>query len=69
MVDLGQLPRGAVVEFHISGNAANVWLMDSSTYSQYKSGRSVRAQGRPTQPLLRSECKQLVADAGTRSLT
>lgn len=45
VVDLGQLPRGAVVEFHISGNAANVWLMDSSTYSQYKSGRSVRAQG------------------------
>ena len=45
VVDLGQLPRGAVVELHISGNAANVWLMDSSKYSQYKSGRSVRAQG------------------------
>jgi hypothetical protein len=44
-VDLGQLPRGAVVEFHLSGSAANVWLMDSSTYSRYKRGNQVRAQG------------------------
>lgn len=44
-VDLGQLPRGSVVEFHLSGNAANVWLMDSSTYSRYKRGHRVRAQG------------------------
>lgn len=45
VVDLGNLPRGAVVEFHVSGNAANVWLMDSSTYSRYKRGNQVRAQG------------------------
>ena len=44
-VDLGHLARGTVVEFHLSGNAANVWLMDSSTYSRYKRGHSVRAQG------------------------
>ena len=44
-VDLGQLPRGAVVELHLSGNAANVWLMDSPTYSRYKCGSQVRAQG------------------------
>jgi hypothetical protein len=44
-VDLGQLPRGTVVELHISGNAANVWLMDSSTYSRYKRDNSVRAIG------------------------
>ena len=44
-VDLGHLSRGAVVELHIAGNAANVWLMDSSTYSRYKRGNSVRAIG------------------------
>lgn len=44
-VDLGQLARGAVVELHLSGSAANVWLMDSSTYSRYKRGQSVRAMG------------------------
>lgn len=44
-VDLGHLPRGAVVEFHLSGTAANNWLMDSSTYSRYKRGNRVRAQG------------------------
>lgn len=44
-VDLGHLPHGAVVELHIAGNAANVWLMDSSTYSRYKRGNSVRAIG------------------------
>jgi hypothetical protein len=44
-VDLGYLPRGAVVEFHLSGNAANVWLMNSSTYSRYKRDSRVRAQG------------------------
>lgn len=44
-VDLGRLPRGAVVEFHLSGSEANVWLMDSSTYGRYKRGNQVRAQG------------------------
>lgn len=45
VVDLGQLARGTVVELHLTGNAANVWLMKSSTYSQYKRGKSVRAIG------------------------
>lgn len=45
VVDLGHLPRGAVVELHIGGNAANVWLMDSSTYSRYKRGKGGRAIG------------------------
>jgi hypothetical protein len=45
MVDLGHLPSGAVVEFHVSGNAANVWLMSSATYSRYKRGHQVQAQG------------------------
>ena len=45
MVDLGQLSRGTVVELHVKGSEANVWLMDSSTYSQYKRGKSVRAIG------------------------
>jgi hypothetical protein len=44
-VDLGNLPRGTVVELHITGNAANVWLMDSSTYARYKRGSSIRAIG------------------------
>jgi hypothetical protein len=44
-VDLGQLARGTVVELHLTGNAANVWLMDSSTYSRYKRGQSGRAIG------------------------
>jgi hypothetical protein len=45
VVDLGQLSRDTLVEFHVAGNAANVWLMDSSTYSRYKRGNSVRAIG------------------------
>jgi hypothetical protein len=45
VVDLGQLSRGTVVELHLKGSEANVWLMDSSTYSQYKRDKSVRAIG------------------------
>lgn len=44
-VDLGQRPSGTVVEFHVVGNAANVWLMDASAYSRYKQGYEVRAVG------------------------
>ena len=43
-MDLGNLPRGRAVELHLSGSAANVWLMDPSTYSRYKRGQQVRAQ-------------------------
>lgn len=37
--DLGQLKGGEIVEVILSGNAANVRLMDSSNYSSYKNGR------------------------------
>lgn len=37
--DLGQLKRGDRVQVTLSGNAANVRLMDSSNYYSYKSGR------------------------------
>jgi hypothetical protein len=37
--DLGQLRGGEIVEITLKGNAANVKLMDSSNFSNYKSGR------------------------------
>lgn len=37
--DLGHLNGGEIVEVILSGNAANVRLMDSSNYSNFKSGR------------------------------
>jgi hypothetical protein len=37
--DLGQQPRGAVVRVTLSGNAANVRLLDSSGFSAYRGGR------------------------------
>lgn len=43
--DLGQLKRGQRVQVTLSGNAANVRLMDSSNYQSYKSGRSHRYAG------------------------
>jgi hypothetical protein len=43
--DLGQLKSGQRVEVTLSGNAANVRLMDSSNFSSYKSGRSHRYAG------------------------
>jgi Domain of unknown function (DUF1883)/TIR domain len=38
--DLGQLKRGQRVQITLKGNAANVRLMDSSNYNNYKNGRS-----------------------------
>lgn len=43
--DLKQLNRGQRIKVTLSGNAANVRLMDSSNYSNYKSGRSHRYAG------------------------
>ena len=43
--DLKTLERGATVVVHLSGNAANVRLMDSSNYQAYKSGRAHRYVG------------------------
>ena len=37
--DLGQLNGGEIVEVTLSGNSANVKLMDSSNFQNYKSGR------------------------------
>lgn len=43
--DLRHLKRGQRVQVTLSGNAANVRLMDSSNYNSYKSGRSHRYAG------------------------
>ncbi len=43
--DLGSLRGGELVEVTLQGSAANVRLMDSSNYSNYKSGRSHRYSG------------------------
>lgn len=43
--DLGNLDRGRVVEITLSGNAANVQLLDSTNYSNYKNGRKYRYVG------------------------
>lgn len=43
--DLKQLKRGERVKITLSGNAANVRLMDSSNYQSYKNGRSHRYAG------------------------
>jgi hypothetical protein len=37
--DLGYLSGGELVQVNLSGNEANVQLMDSSNFSSYKSGR------------------------------
>lgn len=43
--DLGYRQGGEIVEVALSGNAANVRLMDSSNLSSYKSGRQHRFYG------------------------
>lgn len=43
--DLGHRSGGEIVEITLSGNAANVQLMDSSNISAYKSGRRYRYTG------------------------
>lgn len=43
--DLGQLKTGQRVEVTLSGSAANVRLMDSSNYNNYKNGRAHRYAG------------------------
>src|SRR5208282_2265587 len=43
--DLGQVERGSVVEVTLRGSAANVQLMDSSNFSNYKAGRRHRYFG------------------------
>lgn len=43
--DLGQRSTGEIVEINLSGNAANVRLMDSTNFSSYRNGRRHRYQG------------------------
>jgi hypothetical protein len=43
--DLGYRTGGEVVEIALSGNAANVRLMDSSNFSSYRNGRQHRYHG------------------------
>src|ERR1043165_6724399 len=43
--DLGHRSRGDIVEISLTGNAANVRLMDSSNLSSYRSGRQHRYWG------------------------
>jgi hypothetical protein len=43
--DLGQLEGGETIEVTLSGNSANVKLMDSSNFSNYKSNRSHKYYG------------------------
>jgi hypothetical protein len=43
--DLGFRPTGAVVEVSLTGNAANVMLVDSSNLTSYKAGQSFRYVG------------------------
>lgn len=42
---LGQVRQGDIVEITLSGNAANVRLMDSSNFSAYRNGRPHRYTG------------------------
>jgi hypothetical protein len=37
--DLGNLEKGQIVEITLSGNAANVQLLDNSNFNNYKNGR------------------------------
>ncbi len=43
--DLGNLEKGRIIEIVLQGNAANVQLMDSSNFSNYKNGRQYRYIG------------------------
>ena len=42
---LGNLSRGNIVEVTLKGNAANVLLLDSGNYNNYKNGRRYRYYG------------------------
>jgi hypothetical protein len=43
--DLGQLKRGTRVKITLSGNSANIRLLDSSNFSSYRAGRNHRFVG------------------------
>lgn len=43
--DLGHIDCGSIVEVELSGNVANLRLMDTSNFNNYKAGRRYRYQG------------------------
>lgn len=43
--DLGHLEKGRIVEITLKGNAANVQLLDSSNFSNYRNGKRYRYIG------------------------
>lgn len=43
--DLGNLEKGRIVEIRLQGNAANVQLLDSTNFSNYKNGKYYRYVG------------------------
>ena len=43
--DLGNLSRGTTIEVTLQGNAANVQLLDSSNFQNYKAGRRYKYSG------------------------
>lgn len=43
--DFGQLDKGRIIEIRLQGSAANVQLMDSSNFNNYKNGRKYRYIG------------------------
>ena len=43
--DLGNLSRGTTIEVTLQGNAANVQLLDSSNFQNYKSGKRYKYSG------------------------
>lgn len=71
--DLGQLKRGALVRVALSGNAANVRLLDSSNYNAFKNGRRAHFYGglvkrSPVEiPVPRTGHWYLVVDYGGRA--
>jgi hypothetical protein len=45
MFDLGQLSQGQIVEVKLTGSPANVRLMDSANFNNYRTGRQHRYIG------------------------
>jgi len=43
--DLGKLTKGRIVEVHLTGNAANVYLIDNFNFEKYKRGKEFEAVG------------------------
>lgn len=61
--DLGNLDKGRMVEIILQGNAANVQLLDSSNFNNYRNGRQYRYIGGLAKNLLYAS-KQHIQDIG-----